>query len=866
MLIRGHIRLLQASAALVGVLCLISCRQEKPHSKIAADYKLTQDEIRDVHQRTGVTDSELMEASQHPEQLLKLLSRMRFRDLPAARETFWYYQERSESGRVPARARLEAVRAVNALANRLTRQGKCSLALLPLNCVRGWTAGLNPNHSGWQYFGPYDVGGRTRAIVIDPNDPESMWVGSVAGGVWHKSSGSDDFSPVNDLMANLVISTIAIDPTNSRILYAGTGEGFFNLDSLRGAGIFRTTDGVTWSQIGSTIPASDDGPFKFVNRLAISPDGRVLLAATWKGIYRSDDVAHQTWTLQLPGNMADVVFHPTDPMKAIAGGLNTGDAYYSIDGGITWKAAAHQGPWEHVWSDRSRTPSRVEVTFAAADRDSKHHIVYASVDNNSGEIWRSTDDGQSYTRQGSMTVSGELAYYLGDQGWYDNAIWAGDPSAPDFIVVGGVNVWKSENGGTVLTEISDWENEASIHPDQHTIVSSPNYDGGSNKTVFFGNDGGIYRADDIKSAGTDPKKISGWTKINHNYGVTQFYGVTWNKEANSLLGGAQDNGTLHLQLTPDGLPGNWNEEFGGDGGFCSSDPGDRKFLYGEYIFLSLHRSSDMGRTAEFINGEYVDSNDHLQWKQDARLRVGDSYDGTANFIAPFALDPRDGNGATILAGGASLWRTQDAKQPNSPTSGPHWSRIKDPVPGWNDGTDVPNYISAIGISTRPPVSVWVGYNRGDLYVTHDPDAAAPHWEKVDVIGARMPRRLVTRILPDAVNGGTVYVTYGGYSDALAHDNVWKTTNGGSSWRNISVGLPSAPVFAITMHPQKQNYIYVGTEIGIFASEDGGAHWSLSNEGPVNTAVHDFTWMRSKLVAATHGRGIWAIDLTIPDRP
>ena len=699
-------------------------------------------------------------------------------------------------------------------------------------------------------------------------------MGSIAGGVWHSTNGADSFAPIDDLLANLVISTLVLDPNRPDpngpyTIYAGTGEGFGNDDALRGAGILRTTDGLSWNQIPETIPCANkaipctnDSPFLWINRLAISPDGKTLLAATWKGIYRSADANRATWTLVFPGNIADVKFHPTDDSKAISGGMDTGQAYYSNDGGKSWQAAAHEGNWIHVWPKGDQTPSRVELTYAAADATTSQnpnpaHLVYASVDNNSGEVWRSENDGESYTRMDSNTSDGFLTNYLGDQGWYDNTIWAGDIRRPNFILLGGINVWKSNDSGKTLVQISDWEQDNSLHSDQHAIVNHPMYDGENNKTIYIGNDGGVYRTDDIFSAGSDAKNTNGWIKLNHNYGVTQFYGIAWNPTSGALIGGAQDNGTV--KLTQNAKPDGWTEEYGGDGGYCASDPSDSNYLYGEYVYLALHRSHDGGNNAELINGAYLDNKKNLVWKTDPQLVISDSQQQTANFIAPFVVDPTNSHGTTIFAGGASLWRTDDAKAPTA--NGPHWRSIKPPVPGWNSDPNYPNYISAIAASQGRPASVWIGYNHGELYYTQGADQPNPAWTKVaEGVSQKRPARMVTRIVVDSKDPKIVYVTYGGYSDTNARDNVWKTKDGGIIWNNVSGTLPPAPVFALTINPQNHNFIYLGTVYGIFASEDAGAHWSLSNEGPTNCAVEDFAWMGNRLVAATHGRGAWTIDL------
>src|SRR6266498_6069608 len=142
---------------------------------------------------------------------------------------------------------------------------------------------------------------------------------------------------------------------------------------------------------------------------------------------------------------------------------------------------------------------RVELAYSVANPD----IVYASVQATHGEIWRSTDGGSTYQRRATLDTNGDPAPYLGDQGWYDNAIWCGDPTDVDLLVVGGINLWRSTDGGDTLAEISTWWEPRSVHADQHAIVSHPSYDGVGNRTVLFGNDGGVFQATDIQAVGTE---------------------------------------------------------------------------------------------------------------------------------------------------------------------------------------------------------------------------------------------------------------------------------------------------------------------------------------------------------------------------
>jgi photosystem II stability/assembly factor-like uncharacterized protein len=767
-------------------------------------------------------------------ELPQLLLETRDPDMARYREAFWASMQRDEYGAIPPNALIQAVRQKAFLQTQIAST-RFLIAGIPIRFSSHvpQTAGLNPNHTGWTELGPTAVGGRTRAIAIDSHDPRRIWVASVGGGVWHSIDGGNTFGPVDDFMANLVVSTLAIDPTNPDVVYAGTGEGFANLDALKGAGIFRTSDGITWSLIGAT-----SGPnFSYVNRLAISSDGKTLIAATRSGIFVSSDAGRNSWKITLPGNIADVVFDPADNSRVVAGGLDTGDAYFSEDGGQTWQRASHNGAWMHVWEDGSTSPSRVELAFAMAN----HNIVYASVDNNSGEIWRSTDAGKSFAKMNAVTPDGVTANYLGGQGWYGNSIWAGDPTSSDFVIVGGIDLWKSTNGGGTVINISNWEEDKSAHADQHAIVSDPGYNGTTNKSVFFGNDGGIYMAKDVSTVGADDARVNGWTNLDHNYGATQFYGIAIAPDG-KVVGGAQDNGTL--LLSRGAKPDNWLEIFGGDGGFCAADSSDPSYVYGEYVQGNIHRLTQPAEEAEYISGQYWDeANRRWAWKG-APYEITDAQRGKANFIAPFVLDPNDSN--RILVGALSLWETRDAKTPNTVATGPQWRPVKPPAT---------EYVSAIAIAKSDSNQVWVGHNNGEIYFSRNSLTASPQWNKAGA--GVLPQRYVTHISVDPKNASVVYVTFGGYSAG----NIWKTNDAGVRWIELSGKLPAAPVFTITIHPNDSDYLYAGTEVGIFASEDGGKHWSPGNEGPTNSAVFDLEWQGAVLFAATHGRGIFKIDLS-----
>ncbi len=642
-------------------------------------------------------------------------------------------------------------------------------------------AGINP--SGWTWLGPGNIGGRIRSIVVHPTDPQTLWVGSVGGGIWKTTNGGASWAPMSDFITSLAVGSMAIDPNNPDVLYVGTGEGFSNQDSIRGAGIFTTADGgTTWSQLTATASWTS------VNRLGINPaNTQIILAATGTGIWRTSD-GGASWTQRYPTRTMDLNIDPNNSSKAIAAG--TTGARYSTDGGLTWTTA-------------TGVPSggRVEVAYARSDSS----IVYASVEAGTGQLYRSTDGGVSYSLVNSGT-------FLGSQGWYDNIVWV-DPTNSNTVIVGGITLWRSTNGGTTLNIVG------ALHSDQHAIVESP-VDG----TVYFGNDGGIWRTTNFRA----PTMVV--QSLNNNLGITQFYGGAGNASSGRVIGGTQDNGTLRFT----GATGTWSSMAGGDGGWCASDPTDPNYFYGEFQYLQIHRSTNGGLSSSDIYSGITDA--------------GQS-SGATNFIAPFVIDPNNPN--TLLAGGSSLWRSTNAKATlPSPVT---WSIIK---------TTVSSNISAIAVAKGNSNIIWVGHNDGRIYYTTNGTDLMPTWTQAN-LGSPLPGSICTRIAIDPTNSTRVYATFGSFS---ATGKVWRTDNNGASWTNLTSNLPLAPVRTIAVWEQDPNFLYVGTQVGVFGSPNGGLSWSPSNDGPTNCSVDELFWMGNTLVAATHGRGMFSIGISTGQLP
>lgn len=669
----------------------------------------------------------------------------------------------------------------------------------------------------WVERGPFNVAGRSRTIVIDPRDPRRIWSGGVSGGLWRSDDAGTTWQPVDDWWTNLAIACMAMDPSDPDVMYVGTGEGFYNdnvlrgvnSSSVRGVGVFKTTDGgASWTHLPST------STWPFTQRIEVSPANPNVLLASIRpgGIHRSAD-GGATWT-QVEGSFASyqVRFDPNDGNKAVAhvvdASLSNHGVVYSTDAGQTWTRAA-SGLGVQTGYD-----ARIELCYAA----SAPGVVYASCGSGGGTIWRSADGGRNWVQR---TTSGQTA-----ANWYYNGFWV-DPTDENVMVVGAFHVWRSTDGGRSVTQITNgYIMTTDPHLDVHHVVADPGYDGSTNRRVYVATDGGLHVADDILAA----RPGGGWRDIDATQRSTQFYGVDMDGMGDTIVGGTQDNGTQRL------LQGatTSNMTFGGDGGRVEIDPSDPRYVYGEYVTLQVFRSTNSGRSARFFYSG-----------------ISDASSRAANFVAPLCLDPNDPR--RLYGGGRSLWRTNDAR-----ASSVSWNAIKAPVG---------SYVSAITVAQGDADLVLVAHNDGRLYRTTNATASAPSWTALDDNASvdPLPDRYVSCVAVDPLDHRVAWATFGGFTP----DNVWTTRDGGASWAPLGGAapfrLPDAPVNWIVRHPDHADVLYVATEVGIFASDDGGAHWSATNDGPANVVVEQLRFAHGSrdLVAATLGRGLWTTDVRFP---
>ena len=705
---------------------------------------------------------------------------------------------------------------------------------------RNLAAGISTG--AWTSLGPGNVGGRLRAVLIDPRDPNRILVGAATGGIWLSTNGGQSFTAIADFLGNIVIGCMAFDPVNPNTIYAGTGESF---TGYQGVGMFKSTDGgVTWRYLSGTSTDTSVNPsgvdWWYVNRIAVSPaNPELLLAGTTTGtstggvtsngkVYRSINGGN-SWARVGDFQGLDVKFDPNDSNNAIVGS-DDGYVYYSSNAGASWT------PSMQIVSTPvgrgSPKSARIELDYARTAPGT----VYASVDNNAetnadtdrGQVWKSLDGGATW----AMLAEPK---HLSGQGDYNNALWV-SPVDERHLIVGGLDLYQSTDGGNVFDRISTWQQAgpglAQPHADHHVIVHAPNYSTAS-PVVYFGNDGGLYRSNNVFAATANAN--STWQNLNNNLGVAQFYGGAGKRAAGGkIIGGTQDNGALIYSLGTD-----WERTAGGDGGFAAVDPIDDTTIYGEYVYASVHRKVGQNSRQFICSGitEALKNTSSITY-----CGASNPEPARANFIAPFVIDPN--NRDRMLVGANSLWLSGNVRAPV-----PIWNAIKPPITIGGVST---YYINAIAVHERDSNIIWVGHNPpGQLWKTTDGLSAAPTWTQVGA--GVLPSGNVSRVSIDQDNPNRVWVTYTGYTTG----RLWETTDGGTTWQNISSNLPRVSLLDIKRHPTQPNWLYVAAANGVYTSENGGQSWSTTNDGPASVRVRELFWYDpTTLVAVTFGRGMF----------
>lgn len=486
----------------------------------------------------------------------------------------WFYEQRMYPfNRLPDDAYSKAMRQRDELRQ---RQGF-------YDNTATWT-NLGPT-SGY-YFSYGNIAGRTATVKYDRNNPDIIYIGAAFGGVWKTTNGGTTWTAKTDFEPTLASGALAIDPTNSNIIYYGTGEATYSSVSYYGRGLLKSTDGGnTWTNYTTGLE-----PYTYFSRIVIRPNNpNHLLAALGNrsspsatgGIYRSTN-GGVSWSVVVSGRADDVVFSPS------------GDTAYAVGSGVGYRISTNGGQ-TFTASSALTMQTRNHIAISKSNPSILYAATHAS---SSITTFKSTDAGVTFTQVAAGTN------FNGGQAWYDFYIHV-NPFDPNYVYVGSIDIWRSTDGGTSFQNITNGYSGGNVHVDQHNVDFHPT----DSNQMFCVNDGGVWKSTD---RGTT------WTNLNAPLTLTQFYRITADpSNAAHILGGTQDNGTQRTTGTM-----NWAAAFGGDGG--------------EVCFHSQNTSLILGETQ--YNGIYRSVNGGASWSSSTS-----GLSGTAAWVAPIISHPDSAN-------------------------------------------------------------------------------------------------------------------------------------------------------------------------------------------------------------------------------
>jgi photosystem II stability/assembly factor-like uncharacterized protein len=723
----------------------------------------------------------------------------------------------------------------------------------------------------WTERGPNNLGGRSRAILIDKSDAtgNTVFIGSVGGGLWRTTNfkaATPTWNQIASVSANLAITTLAQNPTTPTIMYAGTGEGYFNTDAIRGLGIYKSTDGgLTWSLLASTTTGgTNEFDFSFVQKILVYTNGDVYASGISAVFCNAGGILKSTnggtsWTRVIGNLVGGVCATAFDFFGYDIEMSSGGDLWASvIDNANSFVAPAtmdttrgkvfrspagatvgNTGTWVNVTPPPPVAANSLWMRIELACSPTNNNKVYAIMEGTNfkvGGIRVTTDAGANWTNIDNTTLwcdqgTSTSTDFSRSQAWYDLPI-AVKPDDDQTVFVGGVDLMKTTNGGTSWVQNTQWAAGCatlpSIHADNHNIVYLP---GLPNEFIVV-NDGGVYYTND-----------NGVTYINKSpgYRTIQYYSAAIHPTAGSnyMLAGAQDNGTHKFSTA--GL-GSVTTATSGDGGFCFIDQGNPNF-----------------QVASFTNTNYRVSNNG-----GTSFAVNANFGANGRFINPTDYD----NTTHILYAG---YTTTNMLRINDITGVISGASINFPAA-------TSRQVSALKVDPNTANRVFVAFSGGQgiipqLYYVDAANTASPTINTITLPAAIGGTQFISHVDVETGNANHLLITISNYGAA----SIYESTDLGVTWTSLDnngVNLPDVPVRWSMFLPsgvsgfggrfQAVSGIMIATEIGVWtttATSGTTTVWTQSSGMP-NVRVDMLVYRASDrtVVAATHGRGLFTTVL------
>ena len=646
---------------------------------------------------------------------------------------------------------------------------------------------LNDGTAGqWSQLGPFGAptnsgSGRANCIAYHPTNPNILLLGSASGGLWRSVNGGQSWTSNTDGLENLGFSDIVFSESNPNIVYAATGDR--DGGDTYSVGILKSFDGgLSWQTTGLTF--TQNAKRKIYKLLVHPSNDSIVYMASTTGFRISVD-GGMTWTLKRAGSFIDAAFKPNDP-----------NTIYAATSSVVIKSTNAGQSWTILSVPFSSSNSRITLGVTPANSDYLYILAAKSSDNGFGGLYRSTDAGATFTlRSSTPNVLGWASNGndSGGQGWYDLALGVSRTN-PNLILVGGINIWRSPNGGSSWSLSGHWTGSGAdyVHADIHDIEFSPH----NSTSVWACTDGGVSLS---TNNGTN------WNEYNTNLSIAQIYRLgTSSTNASKIITGWQDNGTNLMSGS------SWAKALGGDGMECIIDYSNNNYMYGSLYYGNIRRTTNGGANWVDITD---DINEYGAW------------------VTPYVQDPN--SAATLYAGFNNIYKTTNR--------GNSWTQLT------NLNTGATFSALAIAPSNSNIIYAATYYN---LYKTTN---GGQSWTNLSVGSSGITN--MTYIAVHPTNPNRVWLTQSGYTDG---NKVYYSADGGQSWQNISGSLPNLPANTIVYEKNSPDGIYVGMDVGVYYLDSTLSDWKPFMKNLPNVIVKEleFFYPGQKIRAATYGRGVW----------